>query len=133
MSISHDTGLKQIEEILSLDLSIFGSYSTSNYNVRPEIDYANFEGRRKVVNFLRQYSQLVTECEGSLTGGSPEGRIKALPTSQSLTPAERELYLDIKTAFDPNNILNPGVKLGTELRDTIRHLRTEEKKGIITP
>lgn len=126
-------GLKQIEEILSLDLSIFGSYSTSNYNVRPEIDYANFEGRRKVVNFLRQYSQLVTECEGSLTGGSPEGRIKALPTSQSLTPAERELYLDIKTAFDPNNILNPGVKMGTELRDTIRHLRTEEKKGIITP
>lgn len=126
-------GLKQIEEVLDLDLPVFGSYSISNYNVRPEIDYANFEGRRKVISFLRQYSQLVSDCEGSLTGGSPEGRIKALSTTQALSPAERELYLDIKAAFDPNNILNPGVKMGAELRDTIRHLCTKEKKGIITP
>lgn len=126
-------GLKQVEELLDLDLPVFGSYSTSNYSVRPKIDYGNFEGRRKVISFLRQYSQLVVSCEGSLTGGSPEGRIKALSTSQTFSPAERQLYLDIKAAFDPNNILNPGVKLGAELRDTIRHLRTEEQKGIITP
>ncbi len=126
-------GLRMIEETLGLDLPVFGSFSTANYNVRPEIDCSSLVGRRQIVAFLRQYSRLVADCEGSLTGGSPEGRVKHLPTIQTFSPAELELYADIKAAFDPNNILNPEVKLGAELKNTIRHLRTEEVSGVITP
>lgn len=126
-------GLRNIEQTLDLELPVYGSYMTSNYHVRPDIDNTSIEGRKQIISFLRQYSRLISDCEGSLTGGSPEGRIKAISTAQTFSPDERELYLDIKKAFDPNNIFNPKVKLGAELKDTIRHLRTTERDDITTP
>lgn len=126
-------GLKLLEGALDTELLIHGSYLTSNYSVRPLIDYSAIDGRKKAINFLRQYSRLVADCEGSVTGGSPEGRVKALAPTQVFSPEEYRLYSEIKTAFDPNNIFNPKVKLGADIRDTIRHLRTSERNGIITP
>lgn len=126
-------GLKVIEETLNLTLPVYGSYLTSNYHVRPRIDYTSVDGRKLAITFLRQYSRLVNDCDGSLTGGSPEGRLKAIAAAQSFTPEERTLYLEIKEAFDPHNILNPRVKLGAELKDIIRHLHTTEDKGIVSP
>ena len=112
---------------------MFGSFSTSNYNVRPLVDLSSLDGRKLAITFLRQYSDLVISCEGSLTGGSPEGRVKSLSTSGVLSDAELKLYREIKAAFDPNNILNPDVKLGANLKDTLRHLRTTERAGLQTP
>lgn len=126
-------GLKTLEMTLGINLPVFGSYATSNYNIRPEIDCTSMDGRRQIVSFLRHYSRLVQSCDGSLTGGSPEGRVKTLSTAQSFTDEERELYNAIKDAFDPHHILNPDVKMGAELKSTIRHLRTTLKRGIATP
>jgi len=127
------SGLKTLEMTLDLDLPVFGSYATSNYNVRPEIDCSSMDGRRQIVTFLRHYSRLVQDCDGSLTGGGPEGRVKTLSVAQSFTEDERELYNAIKDAFDPNHIFNPDVKMGAELKNTIRHLRTSRRRGIATP
>ncbi len=91
------------------------------------------DGRRQIVTFLRHYSRLVQDCDGSLTGGGPEGRVKTLSVAQSFTEDERELYNAIKDAFDPNHIFNPDVKMGAELKNTIRHLRTSRRRGIATP
>ncbi len=124
--------LKMLEKTLELSLPLYGSFATSNYTVRPEIDYTAVDDRRKAMMFLQQYGQLVRDCNGSLTGGSPEGRTKALPLNDIYTDAERALYTEIKDAFDPNHILNPGVKLGAELKNTLRHMRTTTQKGIIT-
>lgn len=125
-------GLKTIEQTLELDLPVFGSYLTSNYHVRPRIDYTSIDGRKLAMAFLRQYSNLIRDCGGSLTGGTPEGRLKAIATAQSFSSEERELYLGIKQAFDPHNILNPQVKLGAELKDVIRHFHTTEDDGVVT-
>ncbi len=125
-------GLAVLEETLGLSLPIFGSFATSNYYVRPELDCTAMEGRKKMIEFIRLYTQLVESCHGSLTGNGPEGRVKALMTSQTLGVGERDLYNSIKEAFDPHNILNPKVKLGADVKDTIRHLRTTEQGGVVT-
>lgn len=126
-------GLKLIEETLETELPLYGSFASSNYNVRPILDYTTIVGRKQAISFLRQYSHLVSDLGGSLTGGSPEGRVKALATLQTFSPNEQQLYRDIKEAFDPNNILNPGVKLGAELKQTLRYLHTAVPEGLITP
>lgn len=125
--------LKLVEQTLNLELPLFGSFATSNYHVRPNIDYTSLAGRQLLVEFMRQYARLVADCEGSLTGGGPEGRVKTLPTTQPLPEAELRLYRDLKQAFDPQNILNPSVKLGAETKTILRHLRTTERTGLITP
>lgn len=126
-------GLATLEQTVGLELPIFGSYITSSYTVRPAFDYASFEGRKKLVRFMKLYNDLVISCRGSICGNGPEGRIKALFTTKNLGVGEKQLYTAIKEAFDPKNIMNPGVKLGVEMRDTINHLRTTEKPGVITP
>lgn len=127
------TDLRVLEETLGITLPLFGSFATSNYSVRPGIDCSSLAGRQLLMSFLRQYSRLVVKHGGSLTGGSPEGRVKSLPGVQVLPANEQQLYQEIKTAFDPQNILNPGVKLNVDTKDTIRHLRTTARTGLITP
>lgn len=126
-------GLALIEQTMELSLPIFGSFATSNYHVRPDFDLTSPSGRRQAVSFLTQYSKLVASCDGSLTGGTPEGRIKALPTAPAFSDAERELYQAIKDIFDPNHILNPGVKLGADLKATLRSIREQPHPGIMLP
>lgn len=126
-------GLKTLEETLAVELPLYGSFLTSNYNVRPLIDYSSLDGRRLSIDFLRQYGKLVVDCDGSITGGSPEGRVKTLSLAQPLPEAEEKLYLELKQIFDPNNILNPDVKLGADFRKVLRSLRTKETDGIVTP
>ena len=125
--------LQLLEQTLDLDLPLYGSFATSNYSVRPTIDYSSLAGRQLLMKFLRQYSRLVVKHGGSLTGGSPEGRVKLLPGLSTITDNEKLLYQDIKAAFDPHNILNPGVKLDVDVKDTLRHLRTTPRSGLITP
>ncbi len=124
-------GLKTLEQTLDLELPVFGSFATSNYYVRPSFDYASLEDRKKMIDFIRLYTQLIESCHGSLTGNGPEGRVKALTGSKALSVGERQLYSSIKAAFDPHNIMNPKVKLGADIKDTIRHLRTEELNRVI--
>jgi len=119
-------GLKTLEQTLGMELPVFGSFATSNYYVRPTFDYTSLDDRKKLVDFIRLYTNLVTSCQGSLTGNGPEGRVKALTTSKAISANERQLYASIKEAFDPYNILNPKVKLGADVKDTVRHLRTED-------
>ncbi len=126
-------GLKKLEKELRLDLPVFGSFATSNYTVRPNIDCTTMDGRKQIIEFLKAYSRLIDSCHGSLTANSPEGRVKSLLTGRQMSVGERQLYTDIKQIFDPQNILNPQVKLGADIKTTIRYLRTQEKGGIITP
>lgn len=126
-------GLKGLERTLGLELPLYGSFSTSCYTVRPNFNCAALDDRHKLVDFLKTYSNLVDSCNGSITGNGPEGRIKALMMEKTLGVGERQLYVAIKEAFDPNNILNPQVKLGANPREIVSHLRTKERGGIITP
>ncbi len=123
-------GVRTISEILGQDLLVFGSFLTSNYHVRPEFDCSSMDGRRLIMQFLRLYNNLVKDLGGSLTGGSPEGRVKAIASAGALSDREKTLYQDIKNAFDPHNILNPEVKLGADLKSTIRKIRTEPQLGV---
>ncbi len=125
-------GLRELEQTLNLDLPVFGSFATSNYYVRPSLDCRSLEDRKKMVEFIRLYTKLIESCQGSLTGNGPEGRVKALLSPKTVNANDRELYLSIKEAFDPHNIMNPKVKLGADPKDTLRHLRTDELRGVAT-
>ena len=39
----------------------------------------------------------------------------------------------VKTTFDPYNIFNPDLQLGADLSQSLRHLRTHNHSGLVTP
>jgi FAD/FMN-containing dehydrogenase len=125
------SGIVELEEKYKITLPVFGSILANNYSVRPEIDLTSVAGRQFALAFLREYNDLVVSCDGSLAGGSAEGRLKAVFTNTHIGPELKELYQEFKDIFDPNNILNPGIKQNANLRAVVRTLRTSYDPGII--
>lgn len=126
--------LKEKEEIeakIKLSLPLYGSYSASNYSIRPEFDLTNEEDRKKAILFFRVGALLVQKNHGLVTGGSPEGRTKALVLKNEIDPAHKEIYAKIKLAFDPQCILNPNAKLGISNKTTLNHIRTSNSAKIV--
>jgi FAD/FMN-containing dehydrogenase len=121
-------GLAALEKKHKTKLPIFGSALTNNYSVRPAVDLGSIAGRQFVLAFMRDYARLVNSLGGSITGGSPEGRVKAMVVSRD--PRMSELYDELKAALDPHNILNPGVKHRVVAKQVIAHLRTAAISGV---
>ena len=113
-----------MERSLGLELALFGSYAAGNYSLRPKFDVEAEDFNRKAVAFLRASNFVIQRQGGSITGGSPEGRIKAMVTNEGMPEFEKNLYLDIRGIFDDCEIMNPGVKLGADTRYTLDHFRT---------
>ena len=115
--------LEILQEKLGLDLSIYGSYATSIYSLRPKFELDDPEFNKKVATFLRAGAYVIHHQEGELAGGTPEGRLKAVVTNSEMSEAEKSLYEEIKNIFDVNNILAPDIKIGASSKFTLTHFR----------
>ena len=115
--------LKILEEKLGLSLALYGSYSASNYNLRPKFKLDDKDFSKKATTLIRTGAFVIKRQGGDLAGGAPEGRIKALVTNDDMPSDKMALYAGIKNIFDKYEILNPGVKLGADAAYTIRHFR----------
>ena len=122
--------LKVLGEKLELDLALYGSYSAEIYSLRPKFNFKDDDFNKKVATFLRAGAYVINRQGGSLTGGTPEGRLKAVVTNTEMLESERKRFEEIKKIFDPNNILNPDVKLGASSKFTLTHLRDDELKKV---
>ena len=123
--------LRLLEDKLKAPLPIFGSYAANNYSIRPDLHISDISGRRFALELLQEFGKLLDKHQGSIAGGSPEGRIKALITNKSLSPEEKSLYTEFKQIFDPNNILAPDIKFNANTRSTIHNLRTSYTPYIV--
>ena len=119
--------LSILEQKLRVELPLIGSFSASNYQIRPAIKMNAEKADQKIYALLKAGELIINRNGGSLTGGSPEGRIKAVIVNPEYDADVKALYQSIKTAFDPKNILNPDAKLGADLRNVVKHLRTTKK------
>ncbi len=123
--------LRTLEEKLGLDLALFGSTSTSIYSLRPKLALDDEDYDRKVTTLLRAGAYVIERQGGILTGGTPEGRVKATVTNAAMNADFRAVYDEIKKIFDARGILNPDVKLGANSKFTLTHLRTEGLSRVI--
>jgi FAD/FMN-containing dehydrogenase len=124
------SSLSDLENEHKTSLPIYGSFATNNYSVRPEVDMSSVAGRQFILNFLKDYAKVVESLGGYITGGSPEGRVKAMALENYIDPYLLTIYSELKRIMDPNDILNPGIKVGINLKSTVRYLRTAPNLGI---
>lgn len=123
--------LDLLAKSLKLDLAIYGSYSASNYSLRPKFKVGEKDFSKKAVAFLRAGTYVINREGGSVTGGTPEGRVKALVTNDAMLESETALYRTIKQIFDRHELLNPTVKLGANSSFTITHFRTTGSSRVV--
>lgn len=92
--------------------------------VYPVLQLHKVGDRQKVFKLLTDYAALVDSHRGHLIGEAAEGRTKANFAHKALDEDVLKLFEDIKKAFDPYSILNPGVKQTHQLKDLVSQLRS---------
>ncbi|HEU4566287.1 MAG TPA: FAD-binding oxidoreductase [Gemmatimonadaceae bacterium] len=90
---------------------IFGHAGDANVHVNPLVDVRRPDWREQVGALLGDVAALTASLGGTLSGEHGDGRLRA-PLAPRVWP-ERAIsaFAAVKRAFDPEGILNPGVKL----------------------
>jgi len=89
----------------------FGHAGDGNIHVNVMVDGSNEKQLEEGHKAIEEIFELVVEMGGTLSGEHGIGTSKAPFMNIAFNNVELTLFQDIKKAFDPNNILNPG-KMG---------------------
>ena len=90
---------------------IFGHAGDGNIHVNLLVDTTEAGWADGVATVLREVSAGTVALGGTLSGEHGDGRLRAGGLESVFGPELVALFREIKSAFDPTGILNPGVKL----------------------
>jgi len=90
---------------------IFGHAGDAHVHVNPLVDVSQPDWRERVTKLLEDVVALTSRLGGTLTGEHGDGRIRTPLLSRVWHKDAIKAFALIKNAFDPRNILNPGVKV----------------------
>ncbi len=90
---------------------IFGHAGDANVHVNPLVDVRRDGWRSEINLLLGEVAALTASLGGTLTGEHGDGRLRAPLLPKMWDEEARLAFVAVKTAFDPQGIFNPGVKL----------------------
>jgi FAD/FMN-containing dehydrogenase len=93
---------------------IFGHAGDAHVHVNPLIDMQKESWRSDVEGLLDDAVGLTASLGGTLDGEHGDGRLRTPLLSRVWSAEAQELFREVKNAFDPAGILNPGVKIPLE-------------------
>jgi FAD/FMN-containing dehydrogenase len=117
--------VSELAQTHHVSLPLYGHALDGIFYVRPGLQLHKVGDKQKVFKLLGDYATLVAAHGGHLIGEAAEGRIKAPFAYKQIDDDVMELYAAIKAVFDPNGILNPGVKQSVEMRELVSQLRPD--------
>ncbi len=96
-----------------LEVVLFGHAGDGHLhcNLLPDVNSDGWEAR--VAALLDDVTDAVVRLDGTPSGEHGDGRLRAPLLPQVFGGELLDLFGKVKRAFDPDGILNPGVKLGT--------------------
>lgn len=90
---------------------IFGHAGDGHAHVNALVDTTEPDWRARCEQLLRAVTALVASLGGTVAGEHGDGRLRTPLLSQLWHPEALALFAATKDAFDPEGLLNPGVKV----------------------
>lgn len=90
---------------------IFGHAGDAHVHVNPLVDVRRTDWRERIERMLLDVTELVARLGGTITGEHGDGRLRTPLLDRVWSREERDRFAAVKRAFDPANVLNPGVKI----------------------
>jgi len=118
-----EAGMAALAEKHHVELPFHMRVLDGTVYARPALQLHKVGDKQKIFKLLDEYAELIERCGGHLIGDAGEGRVKAPFAYKHLDDDVLQLFASVKEIFDPNGILNPGVKQTTELRHLVSQLR----------
>lgn len=104
--------ISEVSKKYGFKIPCFGHTGDGNVHTNVMVpDNTDEEQLKRAHQAIEEIFKITVELEGTLSGEHGIGLSKAPFMPLAFSPSEMELFRQIKKAFDPNNILNPG-KMG---------------------
>jgi FAD/FMN-containing dehydrogenase/Fe-S oxidoreductase len=87
---------------------VYAHASVGCLHVRPVIDLKTVEGVRRFEAIASEVADLVLRYGGSLSGEHGDGLVRSPFQERMYGPSLYRAFCDLKRAFDPKGLLNPG-------------------------
>jgi len=120
--------LPKLESLLDkykLKYTVAGHIGDGNFHIIPLMDIKNKESKKIIVELSLKVYDLVLEYKGSITAEHNDG-IMRTPFLEKMYGKEIvALFKETKEIFDPENIFNPGKKVGDTKKYLSEHIINE--------
>ena len=115
---------KLIIKYPSLISTVAGHIGDGNFHIIPLMDITD-EKQREIIPILgKEVYDLVFEYHGSTTGEHNDGLVRSPYLKQMYGEKIYSLFEQTKKIFDPNDVFNPGKKVGSSMDYSMHHIRT---------
>jgi len=105
-----------------ITVNITGHAGEGNLHIIPLMDLNKKSERDKIVPASNEIYKLVLEYGGTITAEHNDGIIRTPYVRQMFGDNVYKLFEQVKSIFDPNNIFNPGKKVGGSLQYMESHI-----------
>ena len=116
--------VKKLLDEYKLDYTVQGHLGNGNFHLIPLMDLNSPYSSDIILELSKKVYDLVKEYKGSITAEHNDGIIRTPYLLQQFGENIVKLFQQTKTVFDPQNIFNPGKKVGGTFED----IRTALKK-----
>ena len=117
--------MTQILDSYKLNYSIAGHAGNGNFHIIPFIGEDESKSLDMILDVSNKVYALVIKYGGSITAEHNDGIIRTPYLVDMYGPEMIQIFTDIKKIFDPQNILNPGKKVGMTKDDIGKYLITK--------
>lgn len=114
--------LQAIMADYDLKFTIAGHIGDANFHIFPLMDFTDPKMRDIVPDLSKRVFDLVFEFKGTMSGEHNDGIVRTPYLEKMYGKEMVQLFRDVKTIFDPNNIFNPGKKVNISLDYANEHI-----------
>ncbi|MCX6752812.1 MAG: FAD-binding oxidoreductase [Candidatus Nomurabacteria bacterium] len=108
--------------------TIAGHAGDGNFHIIPLMDFTRPDTAKIILELGEKVYDLVLRYHGSITAEHNDGIVRTPYLEKMYGERIYNLFKQTKTIFDPNNILNPGKKIGGTKEYLASHLAIEHPK-----
>lgn len=105
--------------------NIAGHAGNGNYHIIPLMDFSDPKVRAKILPVADQVYQLIVDHGGTITAEHNDGILRTPYLETMYGKQVVGLFQQVKDILDPQNIFNPGKKVGGTKADITKYMITE--------
>ncbi|MDA7977682.1 MAG: FAD-binding protein [Pirellulales bacterium] len=105
------TFVRRFQEVIATagtEGAIYGHASVGCLHIRPLINPGDHDDLRRMREVLDAVADLVAEFGGAMSGEHGDGLARSFLNERMFGPQLYQAFRDVKAAFDPANLMNPG-------------------------
>ncbi|MCL5435068.1 MAG: FAD-binding oxidoreductase [Patescibacteria group bacterium] len=103
--------------------TVAGHVGDGNFHIIPLVDITNPKVRTAIPQIFQEVYGIINKYHGSITGEHNDGIIRTPYLEGMYGGKIVELFKETKRVFDPDNIFNPGKKVGGSMDFAMSHIR----------